>query len=254
MELIFEALRWLVAGENWGGYRSIPTALTQHLSYTLGALIIAFLLATPLGFLVGHTRKGRTVTVWITSTLRSIPTLGLVTIAGLLFGVGFTAPLLALVILGIPTIFAGAYSGVEAIDSTIIDSAKAQGFTHLQVLWRVEIPLGLPVLWGALRSATLQIVSTATLAAYVGAGGLGSYMFLGLRTQNYPLMLASSILVLLLAAVFEGFFILGSRYFFRGFVSGYQDGKTPDSSPPVYMPGDKESTKFLLSSSRQTGE
>ncbi|MDO5672330.1 MAG: ABC transporter permease [Actinomycetaceae bacterium] len=213
MSWIWQALMWILDSANWSGPGGIAERLLEHLGYTLAALALASLIALPVGWLVGHWGRGKAAAIWITSALRSIPTLGLVTLAGLMFGIGWKAPIIALVILALPTLLAGAYAGVESTDPRIVEAARAQGFTQVQILFQVEIPLGATILWGAMRSATLQIVSTATLAAYVGAGGLGGYMFLGLSTQDYPLMLASSFLVIALAFVFELLFLFGARFF-----------------------------------------
>ena len=132
----------------------------------------------------------------------------MLTLAGLLFGIGLVAPMIALVLLAFPSVLAGAYAGVEAIDRQTIDAARAVGHSEWQILARVESPLGLPLLLGGLRSAVLQVVATATLAAYVGAGGLGRYLFLGLKTQNYSLMLAASLLVVVIALVLDVVFEL----------------------------------------------
>lgn len=135
----------------------------------------------------------------------------MVTIFALIFGIGLVAPLIALVLLAIPSVLAGAYAGVEAIDKRTVDAARAMGMSEWQILTKVEIPLGLPLLLGGLRSATLQVVATATLAAYVGAGGLGRFLFLGLKTQDYPQMLASALLVVALALIMEGVFEIFQR-------------------------------------------
>jgi osmoprotectant transport system permease protein len=116
-----------------------------------------------------------------------------------------------LVLLAVPSVLAGAYAGVEAIDPRTVDAARAMGMSEWQVLMRVEMPLGLPLLIGGLRSATLQVVATATLAAYVGAGGLGRFLFYGLKTQDYPQMLAASMLVVAIALIMEGVFEIAER-------------------------------------------
>ena len=119
--------------------------------------------------------------------------------------------MLAFVVLALPSVLAGAYTGVESADPIAVDAARAAGMSEFQVLARVEIPLGAPLLVGGLRSAGLQVIATATLAAYTGAGGLGRLMFLGLKTQDYVMMLASSLLVIALALVSEAFFTLLQR-------------------------------------------
>ena len=116
--------------------------------------------------------------------------------------------MIAFVILALPSVLAGAMSGVRAASVMAVDGARASGMSELQVLGRVEIPLGAPLLVGGLRSASLQVISTATLAAYTGAGGLGRLMFLGLKTQDYVMMLASALLVIALALASEAIFAL----------------------------------------------
>jgi len=125
--------------------------------------------------------------------------------------VGLLAPFIALVVLAIPSILAGAYSGFEAVDRRGIDAARAVGMTELQIVGRVEMPLGLPLLIGGLRTASLQVIATATLADYVGGGGVGHFIFLGLKTNDYPQMLAGSILVILLAILSEVLFSVVQR-------------------------------------------
>ena len=125
------------------------------------------------------------------------------TLFALLVGIGLTAPLLSFVILAIPSLLAGAYSAVESADPATVDAARAQGMTEWQILTRVELPLGMPLLVGGVRGATVQVVATAMLAAYVGSGGLGRYIFQGLGSQDYPQMIAGSLLVIVLALVLD---------------------------------------------------
>ncbi len=203
MNLVDDVWAWIVDPDHWAGPAGIGARLVEHVGYTLLALLIAAAVAVPLGWWIGHTGRGRQHVVQLTGAARALPTLGLVTVFGLTLGVGLAAPMTAFVVLAIPSILAGAYAGVEAVDPDTVDAAKAMGMTGGQILTGVEIPLGLPLLLGGLRSAALQVVSTATLAAYVGAGGLGRYLFLGLKTQDYPQMLGGAVLVIALAIAFE---------------------------------------------------
>jgi osmoprotectant transport system permease protein len=196
-----EAWAWI--GAHLYGPDGVLVRLAEHLFYTVAAVALAAVLAIPLGWLVGHTRKGRGFVVVTAGAARALPTLGVLTLAGLVLGIGLLAPLVALVVLAFPSILAGAYAGLEAIPPPTLDAARAMGNSPWQVLTGVEIPLGLPLLLGGLRSAVLQVVATATLAAYTGAGGLGRFLFLGLKTQDYPQMLAAAILVVLLAIVLD---------------------------------------------------
>lgn len=211
MNFVRDALAWIADPANLRGPESWPVHLLQHLGYSLLAVAIASAIAVPLGYLVGHTGRGRNLAVGLSGAARALPSLGLVTLFGLWIGVGLGAPMIALVLLAIPSVLAGAYSGIEAVNPATVDAARAQGMTEWQVLAQVEAPLSFPLLLGGLRSAMLQVVSTATLAAYVGAGGLGRDLFLGLKTQDYPQMLAASLLVLALAVVLELAFELTER-------------------------------------------
>ncbi|KFF60658.1 hypothetical protein JF66_02775 [Cryobacterium sp. MLB-32] len=208
MNYFTEALAWLVDPANYTGPNAIGIRVLQHLGFTLVTLVLASLIAIPLGFVIGHTGRGRGLAVGTSGAFRAIPTLGLLTLVALTVGIGLTAPYVALTVLAIPPILAGAYAGFEAIDRATIDSARAVGMSESQIVRKVELPLGLPLLIGGLRSATLQIVATATLAAYLADFGLGRYLFAGLKTRDYAEMLGGSILVILLALALEGFFTL----------------------------------------------
>lgn len=210
MNQLVEAWSWLVDPGNWDGPSGILARSLEHLWYTVLTLLIASAVAIPVGWWVGHTGRGRGLAVAASGASRALPTLGLVTLLGLLLGIGLVAPATALVILAVPSVLAGAYSGFESVDRSVINAARAQGYTSWQVLWRIEVPLGLPLLIGGLRSAAVQVVSTATLAAYVGAGGLGRYLFLGLKTQDYAMMLGGSLVVVLLAILLEALFSLAA--------------------------------------------
>lgn len=203
MNLFTEALSWLADPAHWEGPGGIPTRLAQHLAITGVTLLIAGLIALPAGVLIGHTRRGAGLVGGLSGAARALPTLGLLTMFGLAFGIGLTAPVLALIILAIPSLLAGAYAGVQAIDPAIPAAAKAVGFSPSQVVMRVELPLALPVLVGGIRAATLQVVSTATLAAYTANFGLGRYLFSGLKSRDYPQMLAGALLVVLLTLILE---------------------------------------------------
>ncbi|GAA1733406.1 ABC transporter permease [Brachybacterium phenoliresistens] len=208
MNQLLAALDWLLDPARYSGPGGIPMRLAEHLGYTALGVVLAAVVAIPLGLLVGHTGRGRGLAVAASGAARALPTLGLVTLFALLVGIGLLAPTLAFVILAIPSLLAGAYSACEAVDPRTVDAARAQGMTEMQVLTRVELPLGMPLLITGIRAATLQVISTAMLAAYVGNGGLGRFIFLGLKTQDYPQMLAGSLLVIALALVLDGALLL----------------------------------------------
>jgi osmoprotectant transport system permease protein len=211
VNILLEGFAWIFDPKHYGGRDGIDTRLLEHLGISGLVLAIAAVIAIPIGYLIGHTGRGRGLAVGLSGGVRALPTLGLITILALGIGIGLTAPVIALVVLAVPSILAGAYSGFEAVDRDTIDSARAVGMTEWQIVRRVEVPLGLPLLIGGLRSAALQVIATATLADYIGGGGLGHFIFQGLKTNQYDEMLAGSILVVALALASEAFFSIIQR-------------------------------------------
>ncbi len=221
MNFFTDAFAWLLDPAHYVGANAIGLRLLEHLGFTMVTLVFASVIAIPLGFYIGHTGRGRGLAIATAGAFRSIPTLGLLTLVALSVGIGLTAPYAALTVLAIPPILAGAYTGFEAVDRATIDAGRAVGMSEWQVMRKVELPLGLPLLMGGLRSATLQIVATATLAAYVADIGLGRFLFTGLKNLDYAQMLGGSILVILLALVLEGVYtVLQKLVVPRGVAAG----------------------------------
>jgi osmoprotectant transport system permease protein len=211
MNLFVDALAWLTDPANWVGPQGIGARLVFQLVFSLAVVAGAILIALPIGIVIGHTGRGREPAVVASGALRALPTLGLLTLLALWLGLNVGAPYLALMVLAIPSVLAGAYAGVGGVDRATVDSARAMGMTELQIAFRVELPIALPTIIGGIRGAVLQVIATATLAAYIGAGGLGSYIFLGLKTGDFTVMLGASILIIALALVIDGVFALIQR-------------------------------------------
>lgn len=203
MNLLLEAINWILDPAHWSGPNGIGLRLLQHLAVTVAVVVVAALPAIPLGVLIGHTGRGRGVVVATVGAVRAIPTLGLLTLLALLLGIGLLAPMLALVALAVPSILAGAYAGIESADPTAVDAARSMGMSESQIVRQVELPLGAGVLVGGVRAATIQVVATATLAAYTADTGLGRYLFAGLKGRDYPQMLAGALLVAALALLLD---------------------------------------------------
>jgi osmoprotectant transport system permease protein len=201
--LLFETLAWLNDPARWAGPTGITQRLLEHLAVTAAVVLIGAAIALPIGITVGHTRRGRTVVAALAGAARAIPTLGMLTILGLALGIGLQAPVLALIVLAVPSLLAGAYAGVENVSPATVDAARANGMSELQIIAWVELPLAAPIILGGLRAATLQVVATATLAAYVADVGLGRYLYAGLKTRDYPQMLAGAVLLVVLALLLE---------------------------------------------------
>lgn len=203
MNLFVEAWRYLTDGANWGGSAGIDTRLLQHLWYSFLTVALSALVAVPLGLVIGHTRRGSAVLVGFANAMRALPTLGLLTFLVLGLGLGLIPPLLALITVGIPPLLAGAYAGIANVPADVVDASRAMGMTESQILFRVELPNAMPVMLGGLRGATLQVVATATIAAYVNLGGLGRYIFDGIGLYRYDLVLVGALLVAVLALVLD---------------------------------------------------
>lgn len=203
MTILLDALAWLTDADSWTGSTGIAQRLGQHLAVTALVLLVAAAIALPVGVAVGHTGRGRGVVVAAAGAARAVPTLGLLTLLALALGIGPTAPMIALVVLAVPSLLAGTYAGIESVDRTTIDGARATGMSERQIISRVELPLGAPVILGGIRAATLQVIATATLAAYVSDTGLGRYLFTGLKSRDYPQMLAGALLVAALAILVD---------------------------------------------------
>ncbi len=206
-----EAFAWLADPVNWAGPGGVPTRLGEHVFYTVVTILIAGVIAVPIGLAVGHTGRGKSVVLLLSNAARALPTLGLLTLVVLMIGIGLAPPIIALVVLAVPPLLAAIYSGIESVDPVLVDAGRAIGFTEWQLLTRVEVPLSLPILLGGLRAATLQVIATATVAAYVAFGGVGRYLIDGLALNDYGRVVAGSLLVIALALTSDGIFALVQR-------------------------------------------
>ncbi|WBQ05815.1 ABC transporter permease [Kribbella sp. CA-293567] len=205
-------LEYLTDSFNWSGPEGITARIVQHIWYTFAALGLAAVIALPVGLYIGHTRRGAFLAINLGNAARALPSLGLLMIAVLLTNqIGFLPVLIALVALGIPPILTSTYAGLSGVDPATIDAARGMGMTGREILTKVEIPIALPLIISGLRAATLQIVSTATIAALVSLGGLGRYVVDGLKLRDFPQMFSGALLVALLAILLDLLFALAGR-------------------------------------------
>lgn len=202
---------WLTDPENWAKNflgPGIPTRVLEHLTYTGVAILIAAVIAIPLGSYVGHTGRGGVLVVGIANSFRALPELGLLILLVLVIGVvlAFQAVTIALVLLAVPPLLAGTYAGVRNVDPDVVDAARGMGMSERGILLRVELPIALPLILGGLRAATLQVIATASIAAFVSLGGLGRYVIDGRATGGpvgYAEMAGGAVLIAVLAIVVE---------------------------------------------------
>jgi osmoprotectant transport system permease protein len=208
MNFVQQALSYLLTADNWTGPVGLAARILEHLEYTAIAVGASALIAVPVGLIIGHTGRGTLLVVGAVNGLRALPTLGVLLLGVLIFGLGAGPPLVALMLLGVPSLLAGTYAGIANVEPTVVDAARAMGMTEAQVLLRVEIPNALPLILGGLRSATLQVVATATVAAYASLGGLGRYLIDGIKERQFQLALVGALMVALLALILDGLLAL----------------------------------------------
>lgn len=205
MDILLEGFLWLISSDNWLGDGSIPQRIIEHLIYSFGAIFLAAALALPIGYFIGHTGKGQQFVVGLSGASRALPSFGLILALALVLGVSQrdTAAIISLSLLAFAPLLSGAYAGVQAISADTILSARAQGMTEWQLFFKVELPLSLGILFGAVRNASLQVIATATLISYVGLGGLGYEIIQGIPLRRYDQMIGSALVVALLALAID---------------------------------------------------
>lgn len=204
MNFLQQALDYIFSAQNWGGNAGLGARIIEHLQYTAVAVAVSALIAIPIGLIIGHTGRGSFLVVTAVNGLRALPTLGVLLLGVLLWGLGLLPPTVALMLLGIPPLLAGTYAGIANVDPKVTDAARSMGMTERRVLMRVEVPNAMPLILGGLRTATLQVVATATIAAYASLGGLGRYLIDGIKVRQFYLALVGALLVTVLALILDG--------------------------------------------------
>lgn len=180
---------------HWSGYDGIPARLGEHVQYTLQALALAAAIGLPVGLITGHYGRGGNALSLIATAGRALPTFGLLVLMTLSLGFGLVNVMIPLVVLAVPPILVTTYEAMRSVDPPPVDAARGMGMRESGILLRVELPVALPLILGGLRSAAIQIVSTATIAAYVSLGGLGRYIVDGLYQHDYEKVVGGATLV-----------------------------------------------------------
>jgi osmoprotectant transport system permease protein len=204
VNLLQEAIRYLNDPFNWTRTNGVLDLLAQHLRISVIAVLAAMVVGIPVGALLGHTGRGGGFTVALSNVSRAIPTLALLTVFAVTpIGFGPTATTIALALFALPPVLTNTYVGFRGVDRDVVEASRAMGMNGRQVLVRAELPLAVPLLMTGVRTAAVQVVATATLAALVAGGGLGRIITLGFRQQDYGAVLAGAILVAVLAVLTE---------------------------------------------------
>ena len=202
--IVGEALTWLNDPLNWQGPNGIPVRTLEHLTMSALAVLLATVVALPLGIWLGHRGRGGALTVVVANTSRALPTFALLLIfASTAIGIGNRPVVLAAAIFAIPVILTNTYAGLRDVDQDVRDAARGMGMSGRRSLALVEIPLALPLIGAGLRTAVVQVIATVPLAALVGGGGLGVYIVTGLATRRFGEVLAGGVLVAGLCLIAE---------------------------------------------------
>jgi osmoprotectant transport system permease protein len=218
---ISDVFDFLTNGDQWHGKEGIPTLTMQHLQLTVVSVLIAALIALPIGVVLGHVRTGGVIAVNIANIGRALPALALLILAVQWVGIGDPTGILtpvqsipafiAMVALAAPPMLANAYVGMASVDDEIRESARGMGMNGRQMIWRIELPNAMPLVMAGVRTATVAVVATATLAALVDSGGLGRYIVDGKAVQDNAKVFAGGLLVALLALALDGLLALVQR-------------------------------------------
>jgi len=208
MGVLGEAFSWLTDATNYSGDTGIPARLYEHFLMSSQAVLLAAIVALPIGMYIGHRRRVEFLAVSVGNLGRALPSFG---ILGLVFPftlnlpgeIGFWATFIALFLLAIPPILTNSYVGVKGVDEDVVEAARGMGMTGGEVLFKIETPLATPLIVGGLRTASVQVVATATLGAVAGWGGLGRFIIDGNNQGDDAQLLGGAILVALFAIVTE---------------------------------------------------
>ena len=175
----------------------------EHFYISMFALLLAIVVAVPLGILLSKTQRTANVVLTVAGVLQTIPTLAVLAIMIPIFGVGKTPAIVALFIYVLLPILNNTVLGVKNIDKNVIQAGQSMGMTKFQLMKDVEMPLALPLIISGIRLSSVYVISWATLASYVGAGGLGDLVFNGLNLYQSPMIISAAIVVTLLALVID---------------------------------------------------
>ncbi|MFF7352682.1 MULTISPECIES: ABC transporter permease [Streptomyces] len=196
---------------HWHGYDGIPTRFAEHVRFSVEALLIAAAIGLPVGLVTGHYGRGGNALALIATAGRALPSFGLLVLMFIWIGFGLLPVMIPLVVLAVPPILVTTYEAIRSVDPSPVDAARGMGMPEARVLFQVEVPVALPLILSGLRTAAIQIVSTATIAAYVSLGGLGRYIIDGLYQKNYEKVVGGATLTAGLALATLVLFWAASR-------------------------------------------
>ena len=180
-----------------------PIQLLVHVELSVVALLIGITIAMPVALVVYRSPLASAVAVNTGNIGRAVPSLAILALVFPLLGFGFDTALVALVLLAIPPILINASTGLRQVDPQVIDAARGMGFSGTQILGRIQLPIALPVIFAGIRTSAVQVVASATLATFIGGGGLGDLIVLGFQSNNLTVQIGGSLAVAVLAIITE---------------------------------------------------
>ncbi|HEX6311168.1 MAG TPA: ABC transporter permease [Acidimicrobiia bacterium] len=198
MSFIADVWQWVL--DNFWGNGGILDRSIEHLQISGASVVIALLIALPPAVLLGHLGRGGTLAINLVNIGRAMPSFAILVIALRVTGeIGVVPTVIALVALAIPPIFTNTYIGLRDVDPEIREAAVGMGMHGTQVLRRIELPMAMPLVMAGVRTSTVQVIATATLATLIGWGGLGYYIIVGLRLNNNVQAFGGALAVVVLA-------------------------------------------------------
>ena len=201
--LLGQVLQWFLDGRHWSGDFGIPHRIWEHLALSGGSILVAVLIALPIGVWLGHLGKGGILAINISNIGRAIPSFALLVLAFELVGLGWKPAAIALVALAIPPIVTNSYIGMGEVDADVREAARGMGMRPRAVLLRVELPIALPFIMAGIRTSAVNVVATATLAALVGWGTLGRFIIDGFSQRDDVQIIAGALIVAILSVGVE---------------------------------------------------
>ncbi len=211
MSFLADVAAWFGSAERWAGPDAIPVRLGEHLLISGAAVLVAAGVAIPLGVLIGHARRGGAAAVNAANAGRAIPSFAVLVFALQLFGLGAAPALAALVLLAVPPMLLNTYVALRDVDPDVRDAGRGMGMSGAQLLGTVELPLAVPLIMAGVRTATVQVIATAPLAALVAYGGLGRYIIDGILLRDFVRVFGGAVLVVAVSVLAELVFALLQR-------------------------------------------
>jgi osmoprotectant transport system permease protein len=204
---------WLTTGANWTGETGVRHRLAEHMQVSGISFALACVVALPVALYLGHLGRGGALAVNISNIGRGIPTFAVLALLMItpLRKHEEVPTVIALVLFAVPPLITNVYTGMREVDRAVVEAARGMGMSGRQLFLRVELPLAYPLIMTGLRSAAVQVIATATLAAMVGSGGLGRIITAGFNTYNTPQVVAGALLVAALALIVEGLLVAADR-------------------------------------------